>query len=72
MIEKYVDILGAKMYMPVYVNFVVYLIQMFKSMKWHNKYFLMLIFIYFWFPESTTTLSKKKFTNCKTYVSNLL
>jgi len=39
-IGKHVDILKTKMFVPVYINFVVYLMQMFKSIKWHNKYFL--------------------------------
>lgn len=59
-------------YMPVYINFIVCLIQMFKSMKWLNKYFLIAILILVFFPELKISPSKKKFINCEAYVSNLL
>lgn len=58
------------MYMPVYLNFIVYLIQMFDLIKWHNKYSLMPILIIFFIFRNYFV--KKKVTDCKTYVSNLL
>lgn len=57
------------MYVPVYLNFIIYLIQMFDLIKWHNKNFLMPVIIFFIFRNYFV---KKKLTNCKTYVSNLL
>lgn len=72
-VKKHVDFFRAKMYMSIHLNFVVYLIQIFKLMKWHNKYYLMpILLLFFCFPDLMINSSKKKLTDCKTYVSNLL